>query len=254
MRNFIKYIFLFLLFGVSRNWIKRDFGLILILIYNYIKIYIRGLGFYTDYPRTSRSPFTTSAPGAAAAHFCPPVTTAHAPSASSARIAACSSRRINSSSTRTVSARPTSMYNRTRPTLTPGAVTWSYPAARQTRWSTPGRTSKRCSTVAPGNVCWATRIALGNRRARPSSPDHRRTQPSRFPPWCRHRRIPAYHHSRNYPYRCPVISSWIMCGISISRRRRSPRLRHRARSPSRPTLCPGWPSGVLSCFPVSRVL
>jgi len=185
------------------------------------------------------------------AHFYPPVTTARAPNASSARTAACSSRRINSSSTRTVSVHPTSTCNRTRPTLTRGVVTWSCPAVHRTRWCTPGKTSRRCSTVAPGNVCWVTRIAPENRRVRPNNPDHRRTQPLRFPLWCRHRRTHAYRHFRNYPCRCPAASSWTMCGISINKRRRSPRPRHPARSPFRLTLCPGWPSGVPSYFPVS---
>lgn len=74
-------------------------------------------------PRTSRSPSITSAPGAAAALFCPLVTTARAPSASSAHTAACSSRRTSSSSTRTASTRRISTCSRMRPTSTRGAGT-----------------------------------------------------------------------------------------------------------------------------------
>lgn len=194
-----------------------------------------------------------NAPGAAAVPSYQPVTIVRAQNASSARTAACSSRLTNSSFIRIVSVRRINTCSRTQRISTRGAGIWSYLAALRMRWYTLGKMSRRCSTAAPGNACWATRMALTeNHRVRRNSPDRRRPAPRRYPPWYRHRRIPGYRRSRNYPCRYPAVSSWITYGISISKRQRSPRPRHLARSHFRPTPCPGWPSGVPFYSPVRQ--
>lgn len=201
--------------------------------------------FLQDCPRTSPSPFTTSAPGVVAVHFCPLVTTVPGRSASNAPTAACSSRRINSSFTRIGSARRTSTFNRTRPTLTRGDVTWSCPAIRRTRWSTPGRMSKRCSTAGRGNDCLIIRLQE-NRTARPNSRDH---PPLKYPPLYRHLRTLGYLHFQNCLCRCRGASLWTTCGISISRLQPSLQPKH-LDSPFRPTPYPGSPREDRCCFPV----
>ena len=92
---------------------------------------------------------TTSVAGAATASSSRLATTARGPSASSAATAASTSRPTSSSSTSTARRTP-STTTRTPPTSTRGAATSSWWARATTRRRTCGRTSRPCSTAAPG--------------------------------------------------------------------------------------------------------
>lgn len=185
--------------------------------------------FLKDCPRTSRSPCTTSAPGAAEAHSCRPGTTVPAQSASSAATAASSSPRTNSSSIPIGWARRTSTCSRTRRISIPGGVTWNCPASRRTRWSTRGRTSKRCSMAVLESDYLIIRHQ-GSRAVPRSNRDH--PLRARCPPSSRPPRTRGCLRFRNCLSRCPGASSWTTCGSTTSRP---------SASRFHPTPCRGWP-------------